>query len=330
MMTPLLECVPNFSEGTDPKVIEAIRSAIASVPGQKLLHIDPGPSANRTVFTFAGPPEAVVEAAFRAIQVATQLIDMRLQHGAHPRVGSTDVCPLVPLSGMTMQEAVAWSEKLAARVGAELKVPVYLYEYAARAAHRRALPDIRKGQYEGLKNKMQQPGWQPDYGPADWTLAARSGAAIIGARTILVAFNISLNTRDARVAAEIARLMRSSSQGLLPALRAIGWYMEDFDCAQVSMNLLDYRVTSPLKVWDTCRSLAAGYGLEPVGCEVVGLIPEACILEAGAAALGRSHTAEEREIFLNAGIAYLRLDQVKPFDPQEKVLEYALAREGLL
>lgn len=329
-MKPLLECVPNFSEGTDPQIIAAIQSAIAAVAGQKLLHIDPGPSANRTVFTFAGAPEAVVEAAFKAIEVATQLIDMRLQHGAHPRVGSTDVCPLVPLSGITMQEAVTWAERLAERVGTELQVPVYLYEYAAKAAHRRALPDIRKGQYEGLQSKMQLPDWQPDYGPADWAVAARSGAAIIGARDILVAFNISLNTKDEKTAQAIARRMRSSNKGLLPALRAIGWYMDDFDCAQVSMNLLDYRITSPLKAWDTCRSLAAEYGLEPVGCEVVGLIPEVCVLEAGEAALGRSFVPEERQRFLQAGIAYLKLDQVKPFDPREKVLEYALAREGLL
>ena len=329
-MKPLLECIPNFSEGTDPQIISAIRSAITSVAGQKLLHMDPGPSANRTVFTFAGTPEAVVEAAFQAIAVATRQIDMRLQHGAHPRVGSTDVCPLVPLAGMTMPEAVSWSEKLAERVGKELQVPVYLYEYAAKALHRKALPDIRKGQYEGLKHKMQLPDWQPDYGPADWERAARSGAAIIGARDILVAFNISLNTKEEKIAGAIARKMRSSNNGLLPSLRAIGWYMDDFDCAQVSMNLLDYRVTSPLKAWDTCRSLAAEYGLEPVGCEVVGLIPEACVLEAGEMALGQSLIPEQREMFLNAGIAYLKLDQVKPFDPQEKILEYALAREGLL
>ncbi len=329
---PLLECVPNFSEGNDPYIIGEIAAAIRSVQGQQLLHTDTSPSANRTVFTFAGAPGAVIEAAFRAIEAATRLIDMRLQHGAHPRIGSTDVCPLVPLAGITMPETVALAEQLARSIGNELHVPVYLYEHAAKAAYRRALPDIRKGQYEGLQAKMQLEAWQPDYGPSgsDWEQVARSGAAVIGARDILVAFNISLNTRDAQIAAAIARQMRSSSKGLLPALRAIGWYMEDFDCAQVSMNLLDYRITSPLQAWETCRSLAAGYGLELLGCEVVGLIPEACILEAGQAALAKVFTPEEREMFIAAGIRYLKLDGVKPFNPQEKILEYVLAGKGLI
>lgn len=327
-----MECVPNFSEGNDPHIIGEIANAIRSIKGQQLLHTDSSPSANRTVFTFAGNPEAVVTAAFQAIKTASQLIDMRLQHGAHPRIGSTDVCPLVPLAGITMPEAVAWAEQLARRVGNELQVPVYLYEYAAKAAYRRALPDIRKGQYEGLQAKMKLKEWQPDYGPSgssNWEQIAGSGAAIIGARDILVAFNISLSTRDEKIAAAIARQMRSSSKGLLPALRAIGWYMEDFDCAQVSMNLLDYRITSPLKVWETCRSLAAGYGLELLGCEVVGLIPETCILEAGQAALAKAFSPEEREMFIAAGIRYLKLDGVKPFNPQEKILEYVLAGKGI-
>lgn len=332
-MKPLLECIPNFSEGRDQATIAAIRDALISVPGHHLLHIDPSPSANRTVFTFAGTPEAVVEAAFRAIKVAGERIDMRLQYGEHPRIGSTDVCPLVPLQGMAMEEAVYWSEQLAQRVGTELQIPVYLYEYAAKAAHRKALPDIRKGQYEGLSVKMQLPEWQPDYGPsalAGWSSIERTGATIIGARDILVAFNISLNTKEEKIAKDIARQMRSSGFGMLPSLRAIGWYMDDFDCAQVSMNLLDFRITSPLKAWETCKSLAAGHGLEPIGCEVVGLLPEACVLEAGRAVLKREFVPEEREAFITAGIHYLKLDQVKPFDPQEKILEYALARAGLI
>lgn len=332
-MKPLLECVPNFSEGNDTRIIDEIRKAIEAIKGQRLLHIDPSPSANRTVFTFAGEPEAVAEAAFRAIAQAGQLIDMRRQHGAHPRIGSTDVCPLIPLNGLPHAEAIRLAAQLGARVGAELQIPVYLYEQSARADYRRALPDIRKGQYEGLKTKMLQEGWQPDYGPSavqGWEQIEYTGATIIGVRDVLVAFNISLNTRDAGIAAAIAKAMRSRNNGLLPLLRAIGWYMDDFDCAQVSMNLLDYRVTSPLKVWDTCSALAATYGLETTGCEVVGLLPEACVLEAGAAALGQAFDGQMREQFIEAGIGYLKLDRVKPFPPRQKILEYVLQDAGLL
>lgn len=328
---PILECVPNFSEGQNEMVIQAINEAIVAVAGQHLLHIDPSTAANRTVFTFAGDPEAVIEAAFQAIKTAADHIDMRFQKGTHPRLGSTDVCPLIPLYNMTMDEAVMWSEKLAKRVGTELSIPVYLYEYSSKAAGRRALPDVRKGQYEGLYAKMQLPEWQPDYGPSDnWPSVQKTGATIIGARDVLVAFNISLNTKDERIASHIARQLRSSSNGLLPALRAIGWYMQDFECAQVSMNLLDYRITSPLKAWETCQSLAALYGLETIGCEVVGLIPEVCVLEAGQAAMNIAFLPDKKEELIAAGIEYLKLDRVKPFDPDKKILEYALANAGLL
>ncbi|WP_118972097.1 glutamate formimidoyltransferase [Taibaiella koreensis] len=331
-MKPLLECVPNFSEGNDLNVIDRIREAIVAVPGQKLLHIDPSPSANRTVFTFAGQPEAVAEAAFRAIETAGRLIDMRRQQGAHPRIGATDVCPLIPLGGLETAVALSLAEQLGQRVGDELDIPVYLYEQSAKTDYRRALPDIRKGGYEGLQAKMKQAEWQPDYGPSTpqgWGQISRTGATVIGARNVLVAFNISLDTRDAGIAADIARQMRSRNKGLLPMLRAIGWYMADFDCAQVSMNLLDYRITSPLTVWDTCKALAAAYGVVPTGCEVVGLIPEACVLEAGAAALGKAIAETSREQVVAAGIGYLKLDGVKPFAPREKILEYVLEGVGL-
>jgi glutamate formiminotransferase len=319
---PILECVPNFSEGQNEGTITAIKEAISSVKGQKLLHVDKGPAANRTVFTFAGAPEAVVEAAFRSIKTAADRIDMRVQSGAHPRIGATDVCPLIPLHNMTMAEAIYWSEQLAERVGRELNIPVYLYEHSARKDYRRALPDIRKGQYEALLTRMKLPEWLPDYGSLTEN-TQKTGATVIGARNILVAFNISLNTKDEKIAAAIARKMRTSSKGMLPALRAIGWYMKDYDCAQVSMNLLDYRITSPLTVWQTCKELALSYGAAPTGCEVVGLIPEGCILEAGQyASSGKG--PDNREGLLKAGIDYLGLDKVKPFDPREKILEYAL------
>lgn len=321
----IMECVPNFSEGRDEKIIQSIAAAIRRVPGQQLLHIDASPSANRTVMTFAGHPEAVAEAAFRAIKVAAEMIDMRRQLGVHPRLGATDVCPMVPLREMNMAEAVYWSDQLAQRVGRDLGIPVYLYEAAARQNYRRALPDIRKGQYEGLGPKMLREGWLPDYGFEPGKTGEgyqRTGATIIGARNILVAFNISLNTKDIHIAREIAKRMRSRDGGL-EAVRAIGWMMEDFDCAQVSMNLLDYRLTSPLKAWEVCRQYAAEYGVTPVGCEVVGLIPEACLKEAG----GRKGPTAD---FLQQAIDYLGLDKVKPFDPQQKVLEYALQRAGLI
>lgn len=331
---PILECVPNFSEGKSEIVIEAIKKAIQTVANQHLLHIDASPTANRTVFTFAGAPEAVVEAAFQAMKVASQMIDMRLQQGAHPRLGSTDVCPLVPLVNITMEEAVGYSKQLAERVAEELKVPVYLYEYSAIEIHRKTLPQIRKGQYEHLQAKLGTPEWLPDFGKtllSDWQSVAKTGATIMGARNILVAFNISLKTKDERIAHQIAKRMRSSSNGLLPQLRAIGWFMEDFDCAQVSMNLLDYKITSPLTVWNTCKLLAAEYGTELIGCEVVGLIPEACVLEAGGWEVGSPIKKEaDRAAFIQQGIDYLGLDKVKPFLPEGKILEYALKKAHLI
>jgi glutamate formiminotransferase/formiminotetrahydrofolate cyclodeaminase len=249
-----------------------------------------------------------------------------------------------------MEEAVSWSEQLAERVSSLLHIPVYLYEHSARQDYRRALPDIRKGQYEGLFQKLKRPEWQPDYGSygaTNETAVRKSGAAIIGARDILVAFNISLDTRDEKIAGTIAQQLRTSGyhrqsqdgqiihhKGLLPAVRAIGWYLDDFECAQVSMNLLDYRVTSPLKVWETCRSIAARYNTSLVGCEVVGLIPEACVKEAGLYHLGLENslpgTAAMTDKIIRAGISYLGLDKVKPFNPDEKILEYALRNRGLI
>lgn len=322
---PILECVPNFSEGNRPEVIQAIAESINRVPGQALLHIDSSPSANRTVMTFAGAPEAVTKAAYNAIVTAAALIDMRQQAGAHPRIGATDVCPLIPLANMDMQEAVQWSIQLARRVGAA-SIPVYLYEHSSQTAYRKALPDIRKGQYEHLADKMRQPGWEPDYG-FDENKPMEDykpmGATVIGARDILVAFNISLTTKNENIARHIARRLRTADGGL-PAVRAIGWYMEQYKCAQVSMNLLDYRVTSPWKAWEACKRIAASFDVTLIGCEVIGLIPEACLIEAGQLP-GAAHEASVR-----AGIQQLGLENIRPFDPEEKVLEYVLEKKGLL
>jgi glutamate formiminotransferase/formiminotetrahydrofolate cyclodeaminase len=333
----ILECVPNFSEGRRPEVIEAIASAVRSAEGAKLLHIDTSPAANRTVLTFAGVPQAVEEAAFRAIGMAAKLIDMRSQAGVHPRIGATDVCPLVPLSGMSMDDAKVIAESLGRRVGEELGIPVFLYEHSAKAAHRRALPDIRKGQYEGFAEKIKLPEWVPDFGPVAFT--PRSGATIIGARGLLVAFNISLNTDDVSIATRIAAKLRSIGRlregqrvpGLLKQTRAIGWFMADYRQAQVSFNLLDYHVTSPLQAFEACKEAAREYGVGIAGSEVIGLIPEACMLEAGAFALRSKGQSPDvaPELLVHEAIIHLGLDRLKPFAPQEKILEWALAAAGL-
>jgi glutamate formiminotransferase/formiminotetrahydrofolate cyclodeaminase len=338
MPQPILECVPNFSEGRDPEVIRAIADAMSSVPAAQLLHIDTSPSANRTVMTCAGAPEAVVEAAFRGISVAAERIDMSVQGGVHPRVGATDVCPLVPLAGLSMQEADAYAKQLGERVGTELGIPVYLYEHSASATHRSALPDIRKGQYEGFAKKMQLPDWAPDFGPKVFN--PKTGVSIIGARDILVAFNISLDGGDLQTAEYIASRIRSRGYfegegadrhrvpGLLNSTRAIGWFMEDYQQAQVSINLLDFRRASPLQAWEACKMLAAEKGLQLVGSEVIGLVPEVCLLEAGSFALRRQNVPA-REVLVHAAIDYLGLSRLKPFPVREKVLDYALADAGM-
>lgn len=325
-MNQILECIPNFSEGVNADTLEKIAEAIRSVEGVWLLHIDQSAAANRTVFTFAGKPVAVVEAAFAAIKVAAEHIDMRTQLGVHPRIGATDVCPLVPLYGMTMEEADDYAQKLGKRVGDELQIPVFMYENSQAQTHRKALPQIRKGQYEGLKEKMKSAEWQADYGPT--AMNESSGATVIGARAILVAFNISLNTNDVAIADWIAAQMRgnSKSDNALPKLRAIGWYMADYQQAQVSFNLLDFKTSSPIQVWETCKRLAAEKGVELVGSEVIGLIPEACLLEAGRFALENDNATTNQSV--QAAIDYLGLNKLKPFDPEEKILERALAKHN--
>ena len=326
-MNKILECIPNFSEGLLADTLQKIESAIRSVDAVWFLHIDPSPAANRTVFTFAGAPEAVVEAAFRAIKVAAECIDMRTQLGVHPRIGATDVCPLVPLYGMTMEESNEYAQQLGARVGAELGISVFMYEFSQAKNYRKALPQIRKGQYEGLKEKMQYAGWQPDYGPKVMNEAA--GATVMGARSILVAFNISLKTNDVAIANWIASEMRANSKSVnaLPKLRAIGWYMADYEQAQVSFNLLDYNTTSPLQVWERCKALASEKNVSLIGSEVIGLIPEICLLEAGTfaqQAMGKENSSKE-DLIVQA-IDFMGLNQLKPFLPEEKILEWVLAK----
>jgi glutamate formiminotransferase/formiminotetrahydrofolate cyclodeaminase len=339
----LIECVPNFSEGRDRAVIDAIAREIASTPGALLLDVDPGAATNRTVVTFVGPPEAVEEAAFRAIWKASELIDMSRHSGEHARIGATDVCPFVPVQGATMGECVAIARRLGRRVGEELDIPVYLYEYAATRPERKSLADIRKGEYEALPEKLNDPRFAPDFGPARFN--ARSGATVIGARQFLIAYNVNLNTRDARLAKRIALELREKGKiqrdargapvrdeqggpvrvpGRFRELRGVGWYIEEFGRAQVSFNLTDYKVTPVHEVFDACCELATQLGLRATGSELVGLIPLEAMLAAGdhyLARQGKTTGVPEAER-IHSAVLSLGLGDLRPFDPWEKIVEY--------
>ncbi len=338
----IIECVPNFSEGRDLSVIRQITGAIEQVEGVQLLGVEPGRDANRTVVTFAGAPPAVVEAAFRGIRTAAELIDMRRHRGVHPRMGATDVCPLVPVANVEMEEVVRWAERLAQRVGEELSIPVYLYEHAARQPARRHLGDIRAGEYEALAEKLRQAEWAPDYGPAQHH--ERAGATVIGARDFLVAYNVNLNTTSVRLANAVAfdvrergRLQRPLQHdaegrplrvaGECRGVKAIGWYIEEYGIAQVSMNLVDLSATALHEAFEACRRRAAARGMRVTGSELVGLIPRQCLLDAGYYYLKqqrRSAGLPEAEV-IRIAVKSLGLDELRPFDPHEKVIEYRLA-----
>ncbi len=296
----LVECVPNFSEGRDQAKIELIANEVRTTEGVKLLDVDPGKDTNRTVVTFIGTPEGVVEAAFKAIAKAAEVIDMRSHKGAHARMGATDVCPFVPVSGVTMEDCADLARRLGARVGSELGIPVYLYEEAASRPERRNLATVRQGEYEGLAEKLRDPSWEPDFGPAEFN--AKSGATVIGAREFLIAYNVNLSTRDVRVAREIAFEIRERGRakkdetgavcrddrgetiftpGRFKACKAVGWYMGNFGRAQVSINLVNYKVTPPHFVFDECARLAEKHGVRVTGSELVGLIPLEAMLQAG-------------------------------------------------
>ena len=342
-MIKLVECVPNFSEGRDRTVIDAIAQALSSVSGVKLLDVDPGADTNRTVYTLVGPPDAVAEAAFRGASRAAELIDMRAHKGAHPRVGALDVCPFVPVAGVTMAECAELARGVGRRMGDELGIPIYFYEHAAASDARRSLADVRAGEYEGLAARLADPAWAPDAGPARFN--ARSGATVVGAREFLLAYNVNLNTRDRRLANEVALSIREAGRarrdaqgqivrdrdgapvkapGRLKAVRAIGWYIEHYRQAQVSINLLDFRTTPLHVVFETAREEAEKLGLLVTGSELVGLTPLEPILEAGRYFLRKqrkSAGSPEREL-VDTAIRSMGLDQVAPFDPAKKVIEY--------
>jgi glutamate formiminotransferase/formiminotetrahydrofolate cyclodeaminase len=336
LMPALIECVPNFSEGRDLEVIRKITARIESVEGATLLHVDPGKATHRTVVTFAGAPAAVVEAAFRAIATAAETIDMRRHRGEHPRMGATDVCPLVPISGISLEETAELARQLGERVGRELGIPVYLYEASQPDPARKNLSVIRSGEYEALPTKLADPAWKPDFGPAEFN--PRSGATVIGARDFLVAFNVNLNTTSTRRANAVAFDVRESGRGeppnnipgTLKAVKAIGWYIEEYGIAQVSMNLTDLRVTPIHIAFDeTCRA-ADARGLRVTGSELVGLIPLAAMLDAGRYYLRkqqRSLGVSEREL-IRIAVRSLGLADLSPFDPAQRIIEYRLGALG--
>ncbi|HVY74861.1 MAG TPA: glutamate formimidoyltransferase [Puia sp.] len=347
-MPAIIECVPNFSEGRDPGIIQSITGEIESVPGVRLLNVDPGKATNRTVVTFVGEPAAVVEAAFLAIRKAGELIDMRKHRGEHPRMGATDVCPLIPVSGISMEETAAWSRKLGDRVGKELGIPVYLYEAAQPDKTRSNLSVIRAGEYEGFAEKIRKPEWKPDFGPDVFDL--RRGATVIGARDFLVAYNINLNTTSVRRANSIAFDVREAGRvkregdpltgkiikdekgnavsipGSLKCVKAIGWYIEEYGIAQISMNLTNLSVTPIHIAFDEVCRKAEARGIRVTGSELVGLIPLNAMLEAGRYFLRkqqRSSGVPEKEL-IRIAVLSMGLDELAPFRPEEKIIEYLL------
>ncbi|MDX2069646.1 MAG: glutamate formimidoyltransferase [Haliscomenobacter sp.] len=331
---PLLECVPNFSEGRNPELIEAIAASIRQVKEVSLLHVDPGFDANRTVMTFVGPPLAVVEAAFQSIRTAAQVIDMRQQQGAHPRIGATDVCPLVPIKGLTMEEAVKLAQQLGQRIGIELNIPVYLYEYAATAPHRRNLAHVRQGEYEGLAAKIRHPEWYPDFGPKEGSFPA--GATVLGARKFLIAYNVNLNTKDPKVAQRIAERVRESGYlqqdghdhkqripGRCPGVKAIGWYMPAYGKAQVSMNITDLDQTPLHLAFEACCEEAQQLGFKVTGSELIGLAPLRVFLEAGQY-YDPYETDPDR--LIDVTITHLGLQELRRFERGQRILEDQLKR----
>jgi glutamate formiminotransferase/formiminotetrahydrofolate cyclodeaminase len=351
-MKQIIECVPNFSEGRDLTIIKRITDVIESVKGIRLLNVDPGHATNRTVVTFVGEPDQVVEAAFKAIQLASELIDMHYHKGEHPRFGATDVCPFVPISNITMEETVEYARLLAKRVGNELNIPVYCYEFAAFEEKRKSLANCRAGEYEGLAEKLKNLEWQPDFGPASFN--ARSGASAIGARNFLIAYNVNLNTTSVRLANSIAfdvreagRIMRVGDPvtgkiindehgepvripGTLKKVRAIGWFIKEYGIAQISMNLTDITITSIHQAFDEVCERARDRGIRVTGSELIGVIPLQAMLDAGKYFLQKQHRSvgiSDQEI-IKIAVKSLGLDELAPFDPNKRIIEYLLMDNG--
>ncbi len=351
MNQPIIECVPNISEGRRPDIIKAVSEVVKTVEGVSLLDVDPGKATNRTVITFVGHPDVVIEAAFLLIKKASELIDMRQHEGEHPRFGATDVCPLIPISGITMEETVAYAHKLGKRVGDELGIPVYFYENAATEPKRRNLASCRSGEYEGLVKKLSNPEWLPDEGPHPYNdNIAKTGAIAISARDFLIAYNVNLNTTSTRRANAIAfdvreqgRIKREGNPitgkkvldengkpvrvpGKLKAVKGIGWYIEEYGIAQVSYNLTNITITSMHEAFDASVQSATERGIRVTGSELVGLVPLQAMLDAADYFLtkqGRSRGISEAEK-IKIAVKSLGLDDLKPFDPQKSIIEYVM------
>jgi len=348
MEKKIIECVPNFSEGRNMEIIKQITDVIESVQGVKLLDVDPGKDTNRTVVTFVGTPDAVSEAAFLSVKKASELIDMSKHHGAHPRMGATDVCPFIPVSGITMEETVTYARKVAERIGNELKIPVYCYENAAVKEERRNLATCRSGEYEGLKKKLSDPEWKPDFGDAIFN--ERSGATAVGARDFLVAFNVNLNTTSTRRANAIAYDVREKGRpkregdpvtgkiikdkngekvmipGSLKSVKAIGWFIEEYGIAQISMNLTNISITPVHTAFDEVCKKADARGIRVTGSELVGLIPLKSLLDAGRYFLEkqqRSIGVPDDEL-IKIAIRSMGLNDIHEFKPEEKIIEYVM------
>jgi glutamate formiminotransferase / formiminotetrahydrofolate cyclodeaminase len=344
-MPKLIECVPNFSEGRDQNVIRQITDAIESVEGISLLDVDPGVSTNRTVVTFVGNPDAAVEAAFRGIKKAAELIDMRKHKGAHPRMGATDVCPFIPVSDVGLDEAIECANRLGKRVGQELKIPVYLYEKAAKHGSRANLAVIRAGEYEEFSEKIKQPQWKPDFGPAVFN--EKSGATVIGVRDFLIAYNANLNTTSVRRANAVAFDVREQGRvktedgtpsgkpvldangepvripGMLKHVKGIGWFVKEYGIAQVSMNLTNIEETPLHAAFDACVEAAAKRGLRVTGSEIVGMVPRKSLLDAGRHFLRKQRWSEgvSEEALIDIAVRSMGLGELKPFEAKEKVIE---------
>jgi len=350
-MKQLIECVPNFSEGNDMGIIRQITDQVETVEGVRLLDVDPGMATNRTVVTFVGEPEAVLEAAFLAVKKASEIIDMRFHKGEHPRFGATDVCPLVPIRNITMEEVAALARKLGERIGKELGIPIYCYENAAFNEERRNLANCRSGEYEGLPEKLKDPHWKPDFGPAEFNdKVALTGATAVGARDFLVAYNVNLNTTSVRRANAVAFDIREKGRpvregdgnagkikkdhngdeiwepGSLKACKAIGWFIEEYGIAQVSINLTNISITPVHVAFEEACIKALERGMRVTGSELVGLIPLKAMIEAGKYFLKkqkRSAGVSEEEL-VKIAVKSLGLDDLKPFNPKEKIIEYLL------
>ncbi len=348
-MAGLIECVPNFSEGRDRSILDAISREIQSVDTVRLLDMDPGADTNRTVVTFVGPPDGVAEAAFRAIRCASERIDMSKHSGAHPRMGATDVCPFVPVSGVTMDQCAEIARTVGERVGRELRIPIYLYEYAASRPERRSLAEIRVGEYEALEAKLQESQWAPDFGPSKFN--PRAGATVMGSREFLIAYNVNINSPDRKLATQIALNIRERGRikrdpdgkavrdetgklvynlGLLKECRAVGWTIPEYGRAQVSINLTNYHITPVHLAFDTCVSEGEKIGVRVTGSELVGLIPLEAMLMAGRhylAKQGKSTGVPESDL-VRIAVQSLGLSEIAPFEPEKKIIEYCVRGGG--